>query len=142
MAARPQPSAIQRSAGCGDPAAAITAAHVVHLLFQREAPATPPDIPVPRRSNVIRRANAASRCRNPATPGISHAISMFDKKAGTSRRSSGPSPTHLVGDPQVTAARVPRRGSVHAADPSHGTRPGPGLRRPVPGRGRSVADRA
>ena len=93
MAARPQPSAIERSAGCGDPAAAITARTSSTCSSNGEAPATPPDIPVPRRSNAIRRANAASRCRNPATPGISHAISMFDKKAGTSRRSSGPSPT-------------------------------------------------
>ncbi len=93
MAARPQPSAAERRAGCADAAAAITARTSSTCSSSGEAPATPSDIPVPRRSNAISRANAASRRRNPATPGISQAISMFDRNAGTRTTSSGPSPT-------------------------------------------------
>ena len=91
---------------------------------------------------AIRRANAASRLQEPGQP--RHLPRDLDvrQEGRDEQEVQRALADHLVGDPQVTAACVPRRGSVHAADPSHGTRPGPGLRRPVPGRGRSVADRA
>ncbi len=65
---------------------------VVHLLLEGGAPRTGSDIPVPRRSNVIRRENDARRRNIRATDGSSHTCSTAQIHVGTQRRSTGPSP--------------------------------------------------
>ena len=50
-------------------------------------------MPVPRLSNTISRENDASRVRNRASRGSSHATSTWETNPGTRTRSIGPSPT-------------------------------------------------
>ena len=108
MAARPLPSAAERRAGCADAAAAITARTSSTCSSSGEAPATPSDIPVPRRSNTIRRANAASRRQEPGHP--RHLPRDLDvrQERGNEDDVERALAHHLVGDPQLTAAGVPR----------------------------------
>ena len=51
------------------------------------------DMPVPRLSNTINRENDASRVKNRARFGSSHATSTCDTKPGAITRSVGPSPS-------------------------------------------------
>ena len=57
------------------------------------APATPSDIPHPRRSKTISRANDPTSASCRARAGMSHASSMFETNVGTTTTSSEPSPT-------------------------------------------------
>ena len=92
-AVKPQPSSIETSTGCSEPTASITAWTSSICSSSGVAPAIPSDIPLPRRSNRISRANDASRSRKRAKDGSSQDSSMFDRYDGTSTTSSGPSPT-------------------------------------------------
>ena len=86
------PSSIATTLARSEPAASITARTSSICSSSVGGLVDGSDIPLPRRSNTIRRPISARRAKKRTVVGTSHRCSSWDSQVGTYRMSSGPSP--------------------------------------------------
>ena len=87
------PSHRPNSVVFGDPASSSTTSTSSSAVSTGGGSEIRSESPEPRRSITISREKLASRARNPASDGYSHAYSTFERKPLRSNTSGGPSPT-------------------------------------------------
>ena len=130
IAARPQPSAAERRAGCADPAAAITARTSSTCSSSGEAPATPSDIPVPAPVERDQPRERGEPPQEPARPPASPRRSRCS--TGTPARATMSSGPRRPPGRRSAAHRCGRTGSGER--PSPHPNDGAALASVVPGR--------